>query len=321
MRSSVLRVVLILWASAAFSLCFAQTYPSKTITIIPIVPPGGPIDWFSRTVGAKLQERWGQPVVVDNRPGAGGWLATQAVQRAAPDAHTLLAYSQAAYDMGLFIKGASFDPGVDIQPVTPVFAAPYVLAVNTSIPATNARELVAYAKANPGKLNMGAFPLSDHWLQTYWFVKQNGLDVVIVPYKGGAELQQSLLTNDSQAIFINWQNLDPIIKAGKARALAVTSAKRFLLTPDLPTVKEAAGVDMDAAIQYGFFTTIGSPVANVDKLAGEIANIVTTPDMRAQIEKLGYEPLVMTPAEWTKSMRAELASARATVKAAGISPQ
>jgi tripartite-type tricarboxylate transporter receptor subunit TctC len=299
----------------------AQNYPSHPVTMVSAVPPGGILDWLGRTMAAKLSERWGQPVVVESKPGAGGWIAIQAVQKAAPDGHTLFVYAQGAVSTGLFIKDASFMPGTNIQALTPAFYAPYVIIIHPSVPAKNLGEFIAYAKANPGKLNWAAVPKSQQYLDTFSFLRKTGINVVMVPYQGGAPSLRSLLANETQAYFGATLGLDQQVKDGKVVALAATSAKRYPLLPDIPTVKEAIGVDFDATVQYGFFTTQGTAKLVVDKIARDMTDIVSNPDMRAQIQKQGYEPLTLSPDEWTRSMLAEYAAARASAEAAGIKPE
>ena len=296
----------------------AQSYPTKPITIVSAVPPGGILDWLARTMAVKLQERWGQPAIVDSKPGAGGWIAAQAVEKAAPDGHTLFVYAQGAVTMSLFMKEASFQPGVNIQPLTPAFFAPYVIIASTTLPVKNLADFVAYAKANPGKLNWSAVPNSPQYLDTYNFTRQLGLNMVIIPYQGGAPALRGLLANETQAYFGAVLGLDQLVKGGKVVPLAVTSQKRFPVVPDIPTVKEATGNDMDVTVQYGFFTTQGTPKPVVDMLAKAIADSVMNSDMHGQIQKQGYEPLVMTPEEWTRSMQAEFARARTVAEAAGV---
>jgi tripartite-type tricarboxylate transporter receptor subunit TctC len=320
MRPAIRTVLLALTLSAAAAVQ-AQSYPTRPITIVSAVPPGGILDWLGRTMGTKLQERWGQPAIVDSRPGASGRIAAQFVQKAAPDGHTLFVYSQSAVNMALFIKGASFQPGVDIQAVATAFVAPYVLIANGSLPVRDLREFVAYAKANPGKLNFSGVPGGTQWIDTYSFIKQNGLDIVIVPYQGGAQALRAVLANDTQAYFGASFGLEPMVKAGKLAALGVTSARRFSLLPGVPSIKEAIGYDMDVTVQYGFFTTQGTPRPVVDKLANEIGDIVMNTDMHAQIVKQGYEPLVLKADEWTRSMLAEQARTRANAESAGVKPE
>ena len=297
----------------------AQTYPSRPLTIIVSVPPGGAVDWMARTVGAKLQERLGQNVVVDNRPGATGWVAAQALQKAPADGHTLMASSNSSVTMPLLVKGATFELGKNAEALTPAFFAPYVIITNTQVAAKSLREFLEHAKANPGKLNWAAGGGTQR-LDTFYFIRQNNLDIVIVNYQGGAPSLRSLIANETQAYFGAVFGLDPQVKAGKVRALAVTSAARFPALPDVPTVKEAIGMDLDLAVQYGFFTSGGAPKVVVDRLGREIADIAKG-EMAAQTRKQGYEPLTMTPDEWTRALKSELERVRGVVAAAGVQPE
>jgi tripartite-type tricarboxylate transporter receptor subunit TctC len=299
----------------------AQQFPARAVTIVASVPPGGSIDWMSRTVAGHLQKRWGQAVVVENRPGGGSLIAAQQVQKASPDGHTLFAGTHITVSAPLFIKGASFEPGKDIAALTPAFYAPYVIITNAATPARNLAEFVAYARGNPGKLNFAATPSTSQFLDTHWFISRNGLNMTIVPYQGGAQSQRAILANEVQAYFGGTFGLDAQVKAGKITALAVTSAKRFPILPEVPSVKEAIGVDMDSTVQTGFMTTYGTPRAVVEKLALEIAEVVMKTEMFDQIRQQGYEPLVMTPDEWTRVMAEELRRARSVAQAAGIQPQ
>jgi tripartite-type tricarboxylate transporter receptor subunit TctC len=306
-------------AVAAPAAAQTPTFPTRPMTIIAGVPPGGIIDWMARTVGAGLQARWGQPVVVENRGGANGWIAAQAVQKAPPDGHTLFAWVNTGITMPLLTKAASFEPGRDIEPLTPVLFAPYVIITNTQMPAANLKEFVAYAKANPGKLNWASGGGSQR-VDTFYFLRQNDLDIVIINYQGGAPALRSLLANETQAYFGAVFGLDAQVKAGKVRALAVTSPARFPVLPDVPTVKEALGTDLNLTVQYGFFTGGGVPKPIVDRLAREIADLARG-EMAPQIRKQGYEPLTMTPEEWTRAMRSEFERFRGVVGAAGVQPE
>lgn len=298
----------------------AQNFPSKSITVVVGLPPGGVIDWMGRTVAAELQKRWGQTVVVENKPGGGGSLAKTYVQQQAPDGHTLLANSQISIHTPLFLKDATFVPGKDIEPLTPVLFAPYVIFTNTQVPAKNLREFIALVKTNPGKMNFAYVPNSGQQLDTLSFIKRTGMDIVPVSYQGGAPALRSILANEAQAYFGAVFGLDAQVKAGKITPLAVTSAQRFPILPDVPTVKEAIGLDMDSTVQYGFFTTGGTPKPVLDKLAREIASIASG-DMAAQIRKQGYEPITMSPEKWTLVILEEGRRGTIVARDAGIKPQ
>jgi tripartite-type tricarboxylate transporter receptor subunit TctC len=259
--------------------------------------------------------------VVENKAGAGGWLAIQHVQKATPDGYTLMANGSITVDMPLFNKEARFKPGTDVQAVGAVFYAPYVMFTNTQVPVKNLREFIAYVKANPGKLNWAVAPNTGQHLDTYGFIKGNGLDMVIVPYQGGAANLRAVLNNEAQAYFGAAFGLEPQVKAGKITLLGVTSAGRFPLLPDVPSIKEAIGYDLDSVVEYGFFTTFGAPKAVVEKLEKEIHDIMAKTDVKEQIEKQGYAMRLLTAEQWTQSMTKEFARASAIAQAAGIKPE
>lgn len=310
-------------AVAAFSTTVAaqSTFPSKPITIFTSVPPGGILDWMGRAMGAELQKRWGQPVVVESRPGAGGWIAIQQVMKAPADGHTLFSNTQIVVHLPLFVKEAAVAFPRDIQPVAPVLYAPYVIFTNTQVPVKNMSEFAAHAKANPGKLNFALVPGSGQQLDTLWFIKRAGFDMVPIPYQGGAPALRAVLANEAQAYFGAAFGLDAQIKAGKITPLSVTSAQRFPQLPDVPTVKETLGFDMDSSVQYGFHTNGGTPKAIVERINREMAEISMKSDMTAQIRKQGYEPMTMTPDQWLTVMQAEARRGVETAQAAGIKPQ
>jgi tripartite-type tricarboxylate transporter receptor subunit TctC len=284
-------------------------------------PPGGIFDFMSRATAQKLQERWGQPAIVENKAGAGGLLAIRALQAAPPDGYTIMANGQITVMMPLFNKEASFKPGTDVQPIMGAFYAPYVMITNTLTPVKSLPEFMAYARANPGKLNWGVAPNTGQHIDTYGFIKSNGLDIAIVPYAGGAALLRALISNETQAYLGAAFGLDAQVKAGKITILGVTSANRFPLLPDVPTIKEQIGFDMDSVVEYGFFTTQGTPRPVVDKLAREIADIMTKTDVGAQIEKQGYAVRVRNTEEFTAGLTREYNRGKTIVDAAGIKPQ
>jgi tripartite-type tricarboxylate transporter receptor subunit TctC len=320
MRKILIGTLVAVGAASGATAVTAQNYPARSITIIAGVPPGGVVDWMARAMGQKLQERWGQSVVVENRPGASGWIALQALQKAPADGHTLFAYANVGITMELFVKGASFVPGKNVQPLTPAFWAPYVVITNTQVPARSLKEFVAHAKANPGKLNFasaGGFQALD----SYWLLRQAGMDMVIVNYQGGAAALRALMANETQAYLGAVFGLEQQVKAGKITALAVTSARRFPSLPDIPTVKEAIGADMDATVQYGYFTTFGTPRPVIDRLVREMTDVVLRSDMNEQIRKQGYDPITSTPEEWARGMLEEVRRARLVAEQTGVKPE
>jgi tripartite-type tricarboxylate transporter receptor subunit TctC len=309
-----------LLASAAGAL-HAQEFPSRQITIICSNPPGGITDWQARAFGDLLAKRFGQPVVVENRPGGGGVVALAALKLAKPDGHALMTLTTSSGAVPIFVKDASFEPGKDVAPVQTSFWAPYVIITNTKVPARTLREFIDHAKANPGKLNWSAVPNTTQHLDTLDLIRRTGVSITVVTYQGGAPALRALVANETQAYFGAVFGLDERVKSGQVTALAVTSAQPFPALPDLPTVKAAIGLDTDLKVRYGFATAAGTPKAIVDRLARELGELSTRSELTAQIRKQGYEPESTTPEEFVADMREQARRAREVAQAAGIRPQ
>src|SRR5437867_1394718 len=232
----------------------AQSYPSKPIRLVVPFPPGGSLDVVARAIGQKLGDAWGQPVIVDNRPGAGGNIGADLVAKSAPDGYTILegALSTHAVNVSLYAR-MPYDPAKDFVPITLVAVTPNVLVVNPSLPVNSVAELIAYAKANPGKLSFGSGSNgSAGHLAGELFKREAGVDMLHVPYKGGAPALQALLAGDTQLMFDNLANSTPQLKAGKVKALAVTTAKRSPLISELPTLSESGLPGFDLYTWCGF---------------------------------------------------------------------
>ena len=309
-------------ASALLSVsAAAQQFPSKPVTILVGFPAGGVLDWMARALGPKLTERWGQPVVVENRVGGGGLIAIQAVQKAPPDGHILATHTAQVALLPLFVKDADVVPGKNLQPVTTAFYAPYALITNTQTPVKNLREFVAHVKSNPGKLNFAYVPLTGQQLDSISFAKTTGMDIALIPYKGGVPALTALFANEAQFYFGAAFGLDGHVKAGRITPLAVTGATRFPQLPDVPTIKEAIGIDFVSVVDYGYYTTQGTPKAVVDKLSRDIADVMQSNEMKDQIRKQGYEPRAIPNEEWLVKITAEVRHATELAQAAGIKPQ
>lgn len=299
----------------------SQQFPSKPITIVVTFPPAGIGDTQSRLIGAELQKRWGQPVVVENRPGAGGHIGLQHFQRQAPDGHTLMSGASVEAMRELFLKTASFRPGKDVAPVASTVYAPYVIITSAQLPVKNLKEFLALIRANPGKYNFAFVPNIGPHLSTLNFIERAGIDMTMVPYQGGAASLRSVLANEAQAYFGAALGLEQNVKAGKIVALAVTSARRFPVLPDLPTVKESVGIDFDAGVLYGMFTVVGTPTPVVDRLNREIVDIMHNADAGEKLRQQSYEIRTSTPAEFAAVMMKELNEGREIAKANGIEPK
>src|SRR5436190_10315205 len=220
----------------------AQSYPSKPIRFVVPYPAGGPLDTVARLLGQKVSESVKQPVVVDNKPGAGGNIGADTVAKSAPDGYTILMGAVATHAINpTLYAGIPYDPVKDFQPVTQLASTPNVLIVNNSVPASNVREFIAYAKANPGKLNFGSGSTgSAGHLAGELFKAMAGVDMTHVPYKGAAPAMNDLVGGQIQLMFDNLASSLGQVRSGRIKALAVTTAKRTALAPELPTISESA---------------------------------------------------------------------------------
>jgi tripartite-type tricarboxylate transporter receptor subunit TctC len=309
-------VAVIALCATAFG-AWAQTYPTKPIRIVVGFPPGGGNDIIARLLGAKMQETWGQSVVIDNRPGAASIIAAEHVAKSAPDGYTLLVNATGGMSVNpvLYAK-LPYDSLKDFVPISMVGSFPLVLIVNPSVPANSVPELVAYAKANPGKLNYSSGSTAFQ-VATEMFKQMTGTDVRHIPYKGSAASITAVIAGDVQMTIVDTPPLVPQIKAGKVRALGVTSAKRSSSMPEIPTVAEAVpGYEM--VLWIGMFAPAGTPLEIAAKLNAEVVRIVKLPDIRQKLDGMGVEPLGNTPEQVSEWIRREIARYGPVVKAANI---
>jgi len=306
-------------STLAYSVASAQTYPAKPIRLVVPFPAGGSLDVVARAIGQKLAEAWGQPVVVDNRPGAGGNIGADLVAKSAPDGYTILegALSTHAVNVSLYGK-MPYDPVRDFAPITLVAVTPNVLVVNPSVPANSVKELIAYAKANPGKLSFGSGSNgSAGHLAGELFKTEAGVDMVHVPYKGAAPAMQDLLAGQIQLMFDNLANSMQQVRAGKLRALAVTTAHRSTLVPDLPTLSEAGLPGFDISTWWGFLAPAGTPKEIIAKWNAEVARILATPEMKAFFAQQGAEPSPTSPEAFAAMIQREIPKYAKIVKESG----
>ncbi len=297
----------------------AQDYPTKTVRMVVPFPPGGPLDTTGRLIAQHLSEMWGQSVVVENKPGAGGNIGADFVAKSAPDGYTILmgALSTHAVNPSLYSK-MPYDAAKDFAPITLIAITPNVLVVNASSPVNNVKEFIAYTKANPGKLSFGSGSNgSAGHLAGELYKVDTGTDAVHIPFKGGAPATQALLAGDTQFMFDNLANAMAQVKAGKFKALAVTTAQRSPLAPDLPTLAEAGLPGFDITTWYGFFAPAGTPPAIVNKWSTDVAKVLNAPDVRAKLIAGGAEPSPNTPAQFQQMISSELAKYARIIKASG----
>jgi tripartite-type tricarboxylate transporter receptor subunit TctC len=311
--------VLILFATGISFPADAQIYPSRTVKLVVPFPPGGSLDFTGRLIAQRLTELWGQPVVVENKPGAGGNIGADLVAKSPPDGYTILlgALSTHAVNPNLY-KTMPYDAVKDFAPITLIAITPNVLVVNANSPVNNVKEFIAYTKANPGKLSFGSGSIgSGGHLAGELYKVETGTDAVHVPFKGGAPATQALLAGDTQFMFDNLANAMAQVKAGKLKALAVTTAERSKLAPELPTMAEAGLPGFDISTWYGLFGPAGMPVAIVAKWNTDVTKILTSPDVRAKLMADGAEPAPDTPEQFAQFIRRENAKYARIIKASG----
>lgn len=293
-----------------------QSYPSKSVRLIVGFAPGGPADVIARALSRSLAVHLGQPVVVENRPGADANIAMELVARASPDGYTLLlAQSGLSINPSLYSK-VPFDSLKDFVPIILVGEATNFVAVHPSVPVKNLKEFIDYAKANPGKLNYASTSSPTH-LATEMFKQMAGLNMVRVPYKGAAPAMPELLSGQVQFMISSLGTLLPHVKANSVRALAVTSAKRSALVPNVPTVNEAGVPGYSAATWYGIAAPAGTPRAIIDRLNSDFRKILDEPEIKAQLLAQTIEASPSTPENFGEFIRADMAKWQTVVKASG----
>jgi tripartite-type tricarboxylate transporter receptor subunit TctC len=295
-------VVALCAASAA--LAQSTAYPSKPVRLIVPFPPGGAVDYYARAVQNRLSETLGPPVLIENRAGAGGLVA-----KSAPDGYTVLVGNIAALAMnvGLYSK-MPYDPVKDLTPIMRTVAVDYAMVVHPSVPAQTVAELVAYAKANPGKLSYGsAGSGSAPHLSMELFKQRAGIDLVHIPFKGGGPMVTDLLGGQIQVVIADQANLMPHVKAGKLRALAVGTLVRSAVYPELPTIAESGYPGFEARAWQGIAGPAGLPPDVAKQLQAAIAKVMAMPEVRARLVEGGLDPIVTTPEEFGDFIRAEIA--------------
>ena len=298
---------------------FAQPYPAKPIRFVVPYPAAGPLDTVARLLAQKVGESVRQPVVVDNKPGAGGNIGADIVAKSPPDGYTILmgAVATHAINPTLYAR-IPYDPVRDFTPITQVAATPNVLVVNPAVPARDVREFIAYAKAHPGTLNFGSGSTgSAGHLAGELFNAQAGVAMTHVPYKGAAPAMQDLVGGRIDLMFDNLASALAQVKAGKIRALAVTTAKRSSLALDLPTIAESGLPGFDISTWFGVFAPASIPREVRDRLHAEFARALAAPDVREKMLALGAEPVASSPEEFAGYIRREADKYARLVKASG----
>jgi tripartite-type tricarboxylate transporter receptor subunit TctC len=294
-------------ACAIVGSSFAQSWPDRPIKFVVAAPAGSSIDVLARAVGDKLKDKLGQPVVVDNRPAAGGTVATDLVAKSAPDGYTMLMSFNGplAFALHLYSK-LPYDPQKDLAPVVITSSQPNVLAITASLPARTVKELVDYAKVNPGKLSYASVGNGSSSHLTMELLKTTaGIDIVHVPFNGSPPAVTATVQGETQLMFAVMQPLQAQIQAGKLRALAVTTAKRFPLSPDLPTIAEAGYPGFEALAWNGVLVAAGTPRSIVARLNAEINAILKEPSVKSTLNAQGFELVGGTPEDFAHLIKSE----------------
>ena len=284
----------------------ADTWPSRPIRFVVAAPGGSSLDIIARSVGEKLKERLGQPVVVENIPGASGTIASATVARAVPDGHTLLMSYNGPLAYTQYLTSLAYDPQKDLVPVIQTSSQPNVLVVSARLPVKSVTELVALAKSQPGKLNYASVGNgSSSHLTTELFKSMTGAYVVHIPYNGAPPAALSVATGDTHMLFSVPSVVMPHLRAGKVRALAVTSATRFPLLPDLPTVAESGLPKFESLTWNGIAVPSGTPPGIVQRLNREVDAILKLQDVKNRLNQAGLEPAGGTPEQFKALIESE----------------
>jgi tripartite-type tricarboxylate transporter receptor subunit TctC len=300
------------------SLAATTDYPTKSIRVIVPQSAGGSTDLAARVVAQRLTESLGQTFVIDNRPGAGSLNGTETVAKAPPDGYTLLCVAASFSINPSLHEKLPFDPIRDFAPITRFAALPHILVVHPTLPVQNVKDLIELAKAKPGMLNYASSGVatSTH-LATELFKHMTGTDMVQVPFKGGAPGMVGLLSGQVQLYFATISTALPHVKAGKVRALAVTTAKRSIVAPEYPTVAEAGVPGYEVSSWTGMFVPAGTPADAVRRLAGETSKILSLPKTREQFLTLGAEPGTLTLEKFAAFVESEIVKWKKVVEFSG----
>ncbi len=309
---------LLIIALSALAMPALAAYPEKPVRLLVPLAAGGGMDTTARSIATPLGERLGQTVVVDNRPGGGGNVGVDIIREAPADGHTLFMGS-ATFIVHPLLYKARYVPTRDFSTITQVTSQPYVLIVHPSVSAKNVKELVAYTKANPNKINYASSGQGSliH-LTSELFKVRTGADMMHIPYKGMGAAYTDMLSGRIQASFPSIISVLPHLKTGKLRALGVTTLHRAATLPDVPSMKEAGVADFDVSQWYGLFAPIGTSRNVIDRVYREVAVILKSPDLQKRMAADGSDPVGNTPAEFAAHVKAETARWSEVIKKSNI---
>jgi len=319
--ATVLHAALLLAALAAFGAAQAQDYPTRPVKMIVPFAAGGPADIYARFLGQRLQEALGQPFVVEDRPGGGSIVGSDAAARSAPDGYTLLVMSNTHTVNESLIPSKPFSLTRDFVPVAPINYSDLVMVIHPSVPARTLAEFIALARAQPGKLNYASSgPGTPYHMAGELFKAMAGVDLVHVPYKGSSGARTDILGGQVQMMFDAVTTMSENVKAGKVRALATSGKLRSTVLPDVPTLDEAGVPGYEATIWLGMVAPKGTPPAVVNRLNAEITRIVSRPEVKREWAAQGAVAMIMTPDEFGKYIAGDIVKWERIVKISGAKP-
>jgi tripartite-type tricarboxylate transporter receptor subunit TctC len=304
----------------AASPCAAQTYPSHQIDLVVPFVAGGTTDTVARLIAQRLADKWGQPAVVNNRPGGGSSIGTALAAKAAPDGHTLLV-TTIAFAINASLQKQPFDAVKDFAQITEIASIPLMLVVQNSLPVHNVKEFIEYSKAQPAGLDYATSgPGTSTHLAAEMFKTMTGAKLVHVPFKGNAEVLNALLGGHVKVHFALTASSLQHVRSGALRVLAVTTENRLPDLPDVPTVAELGYPGYEISSWQGVFAPAGTPKNIIDRLNGEIVAMLRTPEVQARIKHEGAVPVGSSPEQWSERFRSEVAKWAKVVQSAGLSP-
>ena len=321
-RLSVGRVLFSIACIVLASTATAAVFPERPVRLVVASSPGGALDVLARLTGPKLTEKWGQPVVVDNRAGAGGVIGTEIVSNANPDGYTILVIAQGFTANPYLYKKLPYRSPQDFSPITILATGPNVLVVHPSVKANSVKELVALAKSQPGKLNYATSGVgaASH-LSIEMFKRMSGVDMVHIPYKGAGAATAAVVGGQVQLLFTSTGAAIPHIRTGRLKALGVTTVKRSAVLPEVPTIAETGFPGFRVDGWYALLAPANTPKPVLDRIYADVAAVLKMPDVAKRIESFGLEPNGLPPQEFSAYIRAELAKWGKVIREAGIKPE
>ncbi len=317
-RSLVLAAALLAAALPAL----AQTWPAKTVKIIVPFPAGGPTDVLTRFLADKLGGQLGQPVIVENKPGAGGSIGADIVAKSPADGYTLVMATASTHSIGPYLGKLPYDPVKDFTPIVWVGNATNLMVVSNHVPANSVKELIELARKDPGGLNYATSGVGTiSHLTSELFASMAGVKLTHVPYKGTQQSIPDLMSGQVSILFDNIMTAQPNVKAGKVKALAISSPKRSPLVPDIPTVAESGLPGFQSVVWFGLLGPAGTPKAVVDRVNAEMNRALQLPDIQARFTQMGFEPAGGSAADFSQAMQRDAEKWSKVIRDAGVKPE